>query len=204
MLNRVILIGRLTKDIEIKKTNSGLSVTSFTVAVNRRTSNGNEADFINCTAWRNTADFLGKYASKGNLVSVEGRIQTRNYQNNEGRTVYVTEVVCDSAQLLESRAQRDGSSSYDSNSYSDNSGNNQYSNNNSSSNNSYQGKSSYQNNDSYQNDSNSYQDSYSNNSQGNNYNKGSYQTSKTYSQNENGSTNDDVPALDITSDDLPF
>jgi len=192
MLNRVILIGRLTKDIEVKKTNSGLSVTSFTVAVNRRTSNGNEADFINCTAWRNTADFLGKYAAKGNLVSVEGRIQTRNYQNNEGRTVYVTEVVCDSVQLLESRSQREGSSNYDSNSY-NNSNNSQFSNN-------YQNGGSYQNNAATNQNNSGFQNDY----QGNNYNKGSYQTSKTYTQNDNGTENDDVPALDITSDDLPF
>lgn len=108
MINRVVLVGRLTKDIELKKTGTGLSVASFTVACNRRQSQGNQqADFINCVAWRQTADFLAQYAKKGALVGVEGRISTRNYEANDGRKVYVTEVVCDSCQLLESRATRE-------------------------------------------------------------------------------------------------
>lgn len=107
MINRVVLVGRLTKDIELTKTQSGLSVVSFTVAVNRRASkdsNDRQADFINCVAWRQTADFLGAYAKKGALIGVEGRIQTRHYDTPDGRRVYVTEVVCDSCQLLESRS----------------------------------------------------------------------------------------------------
>lgn len=106
MINRVILVGRLTKDIEVKKTQSGLSVTSFTIAVNRRQardSQERQADFINCVAWRGTADFLGQYAKKGSLMGIEGRIQTRNYDGQDGKRVYVTEVLCDNCQLLESR-----------------------------------------------------------------------------------------------------
>ncbi|SJZ37694.1 single-stranded DNA-binding protein [Anaerorhabdus furcosa] len=124
MINRVVLVGRLTKDVEIKKTSSGLSVASFTVACNRRVSGqGQEkqADFINCVAWRQTADFLGQYARKGALVGVEGRIQTRNYDGTDGKKVYVTEVVCDSCQLLESKStseNRPASTSFDGPSYS--------------------------------------------------------------------------------------
>lgn len=109
MINRVVLVGRLTRDVEVRKTTTGLSVTSFTVACNRagvRDQNGQQmADFISCTAWRQTADFLGSYARKGSLVAVEGRISTRNYDDKDGKRVYVTEVVCDSVQLLESKAQ---------------------------------------------------------------------------------------------------
>ncbi len=107
MINRVVLVGRLTKDIALRKTQTGISVASFTVACNRRYSSQNQdqqADFINCVAWRQTADFLGQYARKGSLVGVEGRIQTRNYDDATGKRVYVTEVVCDSVQLLESRS----------------------------------------------------------------------------------------------------
>lgn len=103
MINKVVLVGRLTKDVEVKKTNSNTSVCSFTLACNRRfasnNGNGPTADFINCVAWRQSADFLGKYASKGSIVGVEGSIQTRNYEGQNGR-VYVTEVVCDNVQLI--------------------------------------------------------------------------------------------------------
>ena len=108
MINNVVLVGRLTKDIELRKTQSGLSVASFTVACDRRLSqeqrNNNEqsADFINCVAWRGSADFLGKYAHKGDTVGVEGRIQTRNY-DREGQRVYVTEVLANSVNLLHSK-----------------------------------------------------------------------------------------------------
>ena len=105
MINKVILVGRLTKEISLKKTSSNLSVASFTVACNRRVSGQNEqtADFINCVAWRQSADFLAKYSQKGSLVGVEGRIQTRNYDDASGKRVYVTEIVCDSVQLLDSK-----------------------------------------------------------------------------------------------------
>lgn len=108
MINRVVLVGRLTRDVEVRKTQTGLSVASFTVACDRRVSKDAQgqqtADFISCVAWRGTADFLGAYAKKGALVGVEGRIQTRNYDDRDGKKVYVTEVVCDNVQLLGSRS----------------------------------------------------------------------------------------------------
>lgn len=104
MINRVVLVGRITKDPELRKTGSGISVVSFTLACNRRFSNnqegGQEADFINCVAWRQSADFMANYVKQGALLGVEGRIQTRNYKDQSDRTVYVTEVVCDSVQIL--------------------------------------------------------------------------------------------------------
>lgn len=105
MMNRVFLVGRLTRDVEVRKTSSNLSVASFTVACDRRFAKGDSqqqqtADFVSCVAWRQTADFLGQYAKKGTLVGVEGRLQTRNYDGADGRKVYVTEVVCDNVQLL--------------------------------------------------------------------------------------------------------
>lgn len=107
MINRVVLVGRLTREINLRKTGTGTSVASFTVACNRRYSGQNQdqsADFINCVAWRQTADFLAQYAAKGSLVGVEGRIQSRSYDDASGKRVYVTEVVADSVQLLESKA----------------------------------------------------------------------------------------------------
>ena len=102
-MNKVILIGRLTKDIELKKTQNGNSVTSFTVAVNRifqsQDPNQPTADFINCVAWNRTAELMNQYVGKGSQVAVDGRIQTRNYENQEGRRIYVTEVVVDGQPL---------------------------------------------------------------------------------------------------------
>ena len=108
MINSVVLVGRLTKDIELRKTQSGLSVASFTIACDRRLSqerkNNNEqsADFINCVAWRGSADFLGNYAHKGDTVGVEGRLQTRSY-DRDGQRVYVVEVLANSVNLLHSK-----------------------------------------------------------------------------------------------------
>lgn len=107
MINRVVLVGRITKDVDHRMTQSGVSVVSFTLAVNRNftaASGEREADFINCVTWRASADFMRNYVKKGNLLGVDGRIQTRNYEDSDGRTVYVTEVVADSVQLLESRS----------------------------------------------------------------------------------------------------
>ena len=125
MINRVVLVGRLTRDVEVRKTASGLSVATFTVACDRRMARGQDgnnqqsADFISCVAWRQAADFLGSYARKGALVGVEGRIQTRNY-DRDGQKVYITEVVCDNVNLLESKSQsqsRAQNSGYQDNSY---------------------------------------------------------------------------------------
>ena len=117
-VNHVVLVGRLTKDVEVRKTNSNTSVCSFTVAVDRRfqSQQGSQsADFINCIAWRQSADFLANYASKGTIVSVEGRIQTRSYDGQNGK-VYVTEVVADNVQIISNRnANTSQSNSYTSN-----------------------------------------------------------------------------------------
>ena len=106
MLNNVVLIGRIVNDLEIKKTGSGKSVLKFRVAVNRKF-NKDEADFINCIAWDKTADFMSNYLNKGSLVSIEGRIETGNYKDKDGKTIYTTDVVVDRLQALESRKQRE-------------------------------------------------------------------------------------------------
>lgn len=111
MINNVVLVGRLTKDVEVKKTQSGLSVASFTIACDRRLSqeqknNGEQsADFISCVAWRGSADFLGQYSHKGDTVGIEGRIQTRTY-DRDGQKVYVTEIVANSVSILHSTQPR--------------------------------------------------------------------------------------------------
>lgn len=113
MINRAVLVGRLTRDVEVRKTQSGISCAMFTVACDRnrkKDENSNEptADFISCVAWRQPADFLGQYARKGSLVGVDGRIQTRNYEK-DGQRIYMTEVVADQVRLLESKSSTAGS-----------------------------------------------------------------------------------------------
>lgn len=105
MINRVILVGRLTKEPEIRMTPSGAKVCQYTLAVNRnRKADGQpEADFISCVSWNKTAELMNQYLSKGALIGIEGRIQTRSYDDNTGRKVYVTEVITDSVQFLESK-----------------------------------------------------------------------------------------------------
>ena len=106
MINNVVLVGRLTKDPDLRYTASGTAVATFTLAVNRNFTNqsGNrEADFINCVIWGKLAENFANWAKKGNLVGITGRIQTRNYENQQGQRVYVTEVVAESFQLLEKR-----------------------------------------------------------------------------------------------------
>ena len=108
MINRVVLVGRMTKDPELRRTAKGEPVTSFTLAVNRNFKNaqGNtDADFVNCIIWHKSAENVERYCSKGSLVGVEGRIQTRTYDNNQGQKVYVTEVICDSVQFLNTKQQ---------------------------------------------------------------------------------------------------
>lgn len=105
MLNRTILIGRLTKDPELRYTNTGTAVTQFTLAVDRPfTSSGGEkeTDFIPVVTWRQLAETCANYLKKGRLTAVEGRIQVRNYENNENKKVYVTEIVADNVRFLES------------------------------------------------------------------------------------------------------
>ncbi|WP_404997613.1 single-stranded DNA-binding protein [Enterococcus gallinarum] len=106
MINNVVLVGRLTKDPDLKYTSNGTAVVTFTLAVNRNFTSADgtrEADFINCVIWRKPAETLANYAQKGTLLGVTGRIQTRSYDNQQGQRVYVTEVVADNFQLLESK-----------------------------------------------------------------------------------------------------
>lgn len=107
MLNRVVLTGRLTKDADLRYTSSGVATGSFSLAVNRSFTNANgdrEADFINCVIWRKSAENFANFTHKGSLVGIDGRLQTRNYENQQGQRVYVTEVVVDNFSLLEPRS----------------------------------------------------------------------------------------------------
>lgn len=106
MINNVVLVGRLTRDADLKYTQSNIAVATFTLAVNRPFKNEageREADFINCVIWRQSAENLANWAKKGSLIGVTGVIQTRSYDNQQGQRVYVTEVVASNFQLLESR-----------------------------------------------------------------------------------------------------
>ncbi len=106
MINRAILVGRLTKDPELRRTSSDIPVTSFTLAVNRTFKNQQgeqEADFIQCVVWRRQAENVAQYVKKGSLVGVEGRIQTRSYDDQDGVRKFIVEVVADSVQFLEPR-----------------------------------------------------------------------------------------------------
>lgn len=109
MINEVILVGRLVADPELKSTQSGIAVVSFTVAVNRsykNASGGYDADFINCVAWRNQAEFLSKYFSKGDKIGIIGSIQTRSYEDRAGMKRYATEVVADKIRFIDSKSER--------------------------------------------------------------------------------------------------
>ena len=117
-LNKVVLAGRMTADPELKQTPSGVSVLSFTIAVNRSYVSKNsdqgerQADFINVVAWRNTAEFISKYFRKGSAICVSGSIQTRSWQDQQGQRRYATEVVADEAMFVESRSESTSQSSY--------------------------------------------------------------------------------------------
>ncbi|TOZ02086.1 single-stranded DNA-binding protein [Leuconostoc pseudomesenteroides] len=107
MINRVVLIGRLTKDVEVRYTQSGVAVGTFSLAVNRPFTNASgerEADFINAVIWRKAAENFANFTHKGALVAIEGRLQTRNYEDGNGKRVYVTEVVADNFSLLEKKS----------------------------------------------------------------------------------------------------
>ena len=136
MINRVVLIGRLTRDIELRYTQGGTAVGSFTIAVNRQFTNQQgerEADFINAVIWRKAAENLANFTHKGSLIGIEGRLQTRNYENQQGNRVYVTEVVVENFSLLESR--NDANRGSDNNNDFNNNNNGNYNNANTSSNN---------------------------------------------------------------------
>lgn len=111
MINNVVLLGRLTKDAELRYTPSNTAVATFTLAVNRNRKNEageREADFINCVIWQQSAENLANWARKGSLIGITGRIQTRNYENQQGQRVYVTEVIVEQFQMLESRSSQQG------------------------------------------------------------------------------------------------
>lgn len=107
-MNRVVLVGRLARDVELRYTQSGTAVGSFSIAVDRRRTNQNgerETDFINATIWAKAAENFANFVSKGSRVAIEGRLQTSSYQNQQGQTVYRTEVIVENFDLLETRAE---------------------------------------------------------------------------------------------------
>lgn len=189
MLNRVILVGRLTKDPDLRYTPNGVAVANFTIAVNRPFANqeGNrEADFINCVVWRRPAENLANFMKKGSLIGVDGRVQSRTFEGQDGKTVFVTEVVADSVQFLESKGSGQGGQSQGSNQNNSNQGGG----------NQNQNQNQSQNQNNYQNQNqNSYQNQNNNNSYQNNNNQSN--------QNEDPFQNNGGP-IDISDDDLPF
>ena len=121
MLNHIAIMGRLTRDPELRRTGSGLPVASFTVAVDRdfgKNENGEkETDFIDCVAWRNTAEFVSKYATKGRMVAVSGRLQIRSWTDKDGNKRRTAEVVADNVYFGDSRRDAEGGNAYGGNSY---------------------------------------------------------------------------------------
>lgn len=109
MMNRVVIVGRMTRDPELRRTGSGTAVTSFTLALNRNynSADGQQADYIPCVVWNKVAENVAQYCSKGSLVGVDGRLRSRSYDNAQGQRVFVVEVQCDSVQFLETKAQRE-------------------------------------------------------------------------------------------------
>ena len=115
MVNNVVLVGRLVRDVDLRQTSTGKMMTYFTLAVNRNFKNeqGEQAaDFIGCVAFDKKAENMARFLSKGSLIAVEGRISTRNFQGNDGKTVYVTEVVASNITFLESKKQQGNTSQY--------------------------------------------------------------------------------------------
>ena len=121
-MNKIILVGRLTKDPELRSTSSGISTVNFSIAVNRNFKNkeGNyDADFLNCVAFRNQADFISKYFKKGSLIGVEGRVQTRSYDAQDGTKRYVTEIMVENAEFVGGKNDNNSSSYTNNNGYVD-------------------------------------------------------------------------------------
>lgn len=106
-MNKVILMGRLTKDVEMRQTPNGIAVARFTIAVNRRFAKdgGQQADFINCIAWRKTGEFISRYFQKGSMIAVVGSIQTRSWDGNDGKKQYAIEVIVDEAYFTGSKTE---------------------------------------------------------------------------------------------------
>ena len=125
MLNHITIMGRLTRDPELRRTGSGIAVASFTVAVDRdfggRDGGEKETDFIDCVAWRHTGEFVSKYFTKGSMIVVSGRLQIRNWNDKEGNKRRSAEVVADNCYFGESKRSADSNSSYGGNTYGGNS-----------------------------------------------------------------------------------
>ncbi len=112
MVNNVVLVGRLVRDVDLRQTSTGKMMTYFTLAVNRNFKREQAADFIGCVAFDKKAENMARFLSKGSLITVEGRISTRNFQGNDGKTVYVTEVVASNITFLESKKQQGSTNQY--------------------------------------------------------------------------------------------
>lgn len=186
MLNRAVLTGRLTRDVDLRYTQSGTAVGSFSLAVDRQFTNQQgerEADFINCVIWRKSAENFANFVHKGSLVGIDGRIQTRNYENAQGQRVYVTEVVVENFALLEPRSARNNSNGQQNGAPQQNNGNaNPFDNN------SNPGNGGNSNNNAGSNPTN--------NNGGNNGNSGN--------NNPNDPFANSGDSIDISDDDLPF
>lgn len=131
MMNRVVLVGRLTKDVELKYTPSGVPTAKIVLAVNRTYTNHQgerEADFINCVLWRKPAENAAKFLAKGSLVGVDGKIQTRNFEGQDGKRVYITEVNVESIQFLDTKKDNANNSTGGNRSYSNDSNGSSYGN----------------------------------------------------------------------------
>ena len=193
-MNTVQLIGRLTKVPELKYTQSGIATTSFTLAVNRNFTNSQgerEADFIMCTAWRKTAELVCQYLNKGSMVGINGRIQTRNYENQQGQRVYVTEAIVDELTFVESKNKQGNQNNgyQQGNNFSQNNQNN------------YGQQNQYQNNNqNHYGQQNQYQN--------NNFNQQNGNYAQQNQQNMNNQQNQwgqpDWEKLEVSEDDLPF
>jgi single-strand DNA-binding protein len=110
MLNRVILMGRITQDLEVRQTPAGVSALTFNIAVDRNFKNQSgeyDADFITCVAWRNTAEFIGRYFGKGRMIALEGQLRSRTYEDKNGTKHYVTEVYVDTASFTGEKTSQD-------------------------------------------------------------------------------------------------
>lgn len=120
MMNRVVMVGRMTRDPELRRTGSGAAVTSFTLALNRNfnSADGQQADYIPCVVWNKVAENVAQYCSKGSLVGVDGKLRSRSYDNAQGQRVFVVEVQCDSVQFLETKAQRERNAQMQTNDFS--------------------------------------------------------------------------------------
>ena len=130
MLNHIVIMGRLTRDPELRRTGSGVAVASFTVAVDRdfggRDGGEKETDFIDCVAWRQTGEFVSKYFTKGSMIVVSGRLQIRSWNDKDGNKRRTAEVVADNVYFGESKRSNEGNSSYGGNSYGNSYGGNNY------------------------------------------------------------------------------